>query len=69
MLSSSKANEIAIIGFIENKINDAAHKGEFKISIGNDISDNARQILIDSGYSIAKLNSNGIYRYDISWEK
>ena len=67
MLSSSKANEIAIIGFIENKINDAAHKGEFKISIGNDISDNAKQILKDSGYLVTTLNSNGVCRYDISW--
>jgi len=69
MLSSGKANEIAIIGLIENKIKEAVFKGEFKISIGGDLSENAKQILIESGYSIAKLSSNGICRYDISWEK
>lgn len=67
MLHSSKAKEIATIKVIEDKIRDAALKGSFQISLG-ELSNDAEVILRDNGYSIAKITSNGICRYDISWD-
>jgi len=66
MLHSSKAKEIATIKVIEDKIRDAALKGSFQISIG-ELSSDAETILRDNGYSITRLASNGLFRYDIDW--
>lgn len=68
MLSSIKAKELATIKAIEDKIRDAALKGSFQISVDN-LSKDAEIILRENGYGISVLTSNGLCRYDISWDK
>lgn len=68
MLSSLKAKEIATIKIIEDKIRDAALKGDLQISLG-ELSNDAKTILINNGYDITTITSWDVTRYDISWNK
>ena len=69
MLSSNKAKEIATIKVIEDRIRDAALKGEFQTSMV-ELSNDAKQILMDNGYDIHAVNENTDVRYyNIFWYK
>lgn len=70
MLNSLKANEIATIKAIEDKIRDAAIKGGFQISL-SELTNNAKTILLENGYDIVTITSGEgeVTRYDVSWNR
>lgn len=69
MLHSSKAKEIATIKVIEDRIRDAALKGDFQTSMV-ELSDDAKNILMDNGYDVHLVNDSPcVKHYDIFWYK
>ena len=67
MLNSLKAKEISTIKIIEDRIMEAALKGDLQISL-SEISKDAERILVKAGYTISTFTQGESYSYEISWD-